>query len=537
MSGKVPSLRSGSPLESGEAFLVARGLPPDLLRLASLRLELASLVLAATYSLALVLTNVLRAIGWRAQPHSLLHNIIGLTMLSLSMVLFWVSRRGRLAPIRLLDLGLLYEVMVALGISLQDNLVPLSPERPLDTVSWLCIWIVMFPLIVPAPPGKALAASLAAASTWPLAFAAGLALGNPSPRAPVIALTFLENYIAVALAMVTTLVMRRLGAHLQKAREMGSYELVERLGHGGMGEVWRARHKMLARPAAIKLIRPQALGLKNGPLAERLLRRFEREAQATAALHSPHSVELYDFGVTADGTFYYVMEILQGLDLEALVRQFGPVPAERAIHFLLQVCDSLADAHHVGLVHRDIKPANIYACRKGLKHDFIKVLDFGLVKSTWVEEDDDISELTQEGTVPGTPGYIAPEVALGNGRVDGRADLYAVGCVGYWLLTGHRVFESGTPMQVALQHVQAAPVAPSRRTDLQIPPVLERAIMACLEKAPERRPSDAADLADRLSGCELDKCWNEQRARCWWDAHVPQTRPAAVDPAMSTYAK
>ena len=304
-----------------------------------------------------------------------------------------------------------------------------------------------------------------------------------------------------------------------------------------MGEVWRARHKMLARPAAIKLIRPQALGLKNGPLAERLLRRFEREAQATAALHSPHSVELYDFGVTADGTFYYVMEILQGLDLEALVRQFGPVPAERAIHFLLQVCDSLADAHHVGLVHRDIKPANIYACRKGLKHDFIKVLDFGLVKSTWVEEDDDISELTQEGTVPGTPGYIAPEVALGNGRVDGRADLYAVGCVGYWLLTGHRVFEGGTPMQVALQHVQAAPVAPSRRTDLQIPPVLERAIMACLEKAPERRPSDAADLADRLSGCELDKCWNEQRARCWWDAHVPQTRPAAVDPAMSTYAK
>jgi eukaryotic-like serine/threonine-protein kinase len=537
MSGKVPSLRSGSHLESGEALLVARGLPPDLLRLASRRLELASLVLAAAYSLALVLTNIFRATGWRPQPHFLLHNIIALTLVSVSMALFWLCRRGRLEPIRLLDLGLLYEVMVALGISLQDNLAPLSPYRPLDTVSWLFIWIVMFPVIVPAPPAKALMASLAAASTWPVAFAAGLALGNPSPPTPVVALTFLENYFAVVLALVTTLVMRRLGAHVQKAREMGSYELVERLGQGGMGEVWRARHKMLARPAAIKLIRPQALGLQTGPLAERLLRRFEREAQATAALHSPHSVELYDFGVTADGTFYYVMEILEGLDLEALVRRFGPVPAERAIHLLLQVCDSLADAHHAGLVHRDIKPANIYACRKGLKHDFVKVLDFGLVKSTWVEEDDDISELTQEGAVPGTPGYIAPEVALGDGRVDGRADLYAVGCVGYWLLTGHRVFESGTPMQVAIQHVQAAPVAPSRRTDLQIPQLLERAIMACLEKAPERRPTDAADLADRLAGCDLETGWNEQRARCWWDTHLPVREHPGVDPATTTRAK
>src|SRR2546428_3144173 len=278
------------------------------------------------------------------------------------MPMFWLGRRGRLEPIRLLDLGLLYEVMVALGISFQDNLAPLSPYRPLDTVAWLFIWIVMFPVIVPAPPAKALVASLAAACTWPVAFAAGLALGNPSPGAPVVVMTFLENYIAVVLALVPTLVIRRLAAHVQKAREMGSYELVEPLGHGGMGEVWRARHKMLARPAAIKLIRPEALGLQKGPLAERLLRRFEREAQATAALHSPHSVELYDLGVTGDGTFYYVMEILQGLDLETLVRRFGPVPAGRAIHFLLQGCASLPDAHTPRLIHRCLKPPNIYAC-------------------------------------------------------------------------------------------------------------------------------------------------------------------------------
>lgn len=537
MNGKLSPLGSGGHLESGEALLVAHGLPPDLLRQASRRLELASLVVAAVYSGVLVLSNTLRAIGWRPQPHQGLHNVISLAVIAVSLALFWLCRRGRVEPIRLLDLGLVYEVVVALAISLQDNLAPLSPDRPLDAFSLLCILIVMFPVIVPAPPVKALVASLVAASTWPVAFVVGLALGNPSPPAPVVALNFLENYIAVALALVSTHVIRRLGADVQKARAMGSYELVERLGHGGMGEVWRARHKMLARPAAIKLIRAEALGLQKGPLAEQLLRRFEREAQATAALHSPHSVELYDFGVTTEGTFYYVMEILHGLDLETLVKRFGPVPADRAIHLLLQVCDSLADAHHVGLVHRDIKPANIYTCKRGLKHDFVKVLDFGLVTSAWTQEEDDISQLTQEGAVPGTPGYIAPEVALGNDSIDGRADLYALGCVGYWLLTGHRVFETGTPMEIAIQHVQALPVPPSRRTELHIPEALERAILACLEKAPERRPPDAEDLARRLAACELETCWNEQRARLWWKEHVPESEPAVLDSATKTYVQ
>jgi len=512
-------------------------LPADILRQASRRLELASLAAAAAYSFVLVLNNALHATGWRPQPHALLHNLIGLTLIAVSMALFWFCHRGRLHPIRLLDLGLLYEVVVALGISLQDNLAPLSPDRPLDSVSWLCIWIVMFPLIVPAPPAKALVASLAAASTWPVAFFVGQSLGHGHPAPHIVALNFLGNYIAAVLSLVSTLVVRRLGAGVQKAREMGSYELVAPLGHGGMGEVWRARHKMLARPAAVKLIRAESLGLQKGQLAERLLRRFEREAQATAALNSPHTIELYDFGVTVEGTFYYVMEILHGLDLETLVRQFGPVPAERAIHLLLQVCDSLADAHHAGLVHRDIKPANIYTCRKGLKHDFVKVLDFGLVTSTWADEDDAISHLTQEGAVPGTPGYIAPEVALGNGPVDGRADLYAVGCVGYWLLTGHRVFEGDSPMQVAVQHVQSPPVPPSRRTALPIGDGLERVILSCLEKTPERRPSDAEDLARRLSDCSLPACWNEQRARCWWEAHLSQLDGKGASPSAVTVAK
>ncbi len=372
MSGRFLAPRSGGHLESGEAFSAARGMPRDLLRQASHRLELVSLLLAAACAIGLVLNNSLRAAGWELRPNALLHNVIFLTLIAVSMTVAWLSRRGRMEPQRLLGLGLIYEVTVAFGIALLDNLAPFSSDRPLDRVSWLCIWIVMFPMLVPARPAKALVASLAAASTWPLAFfTIGLSLGVASPAPRIVALSFLGNYIAAVLALVPTLVIRRLGADVQKAREMGSYELVEPLGQGGMGEVWRARHKMLARPAAIKLIRPEALGLQKGQLAERMVRRFEREAQATAALNSPHSVELYDFGVTGDGTFYYVMEILHGLDLETLVRRFGAVPADRAVHLLLQACDSLADAHHAGLIHRDIKPANVYACTKGLKHDFV----------------------------------------------------------------------------------------------------------------------------------------------------------------------
>jgi len=352
MSGRFLEPRSGGHLESGEAVLAARGMPRDLLRQASHRLELASLVMAAVYAFTLILNNSLRAAGWELRPHALLHNVVGATIIAVSMIVAWLSRRGRLEPTRLLDLGLIYEVAVAFGIALQDNLAPLSSDRPLDSVSWLCLWIVIFPVLVPAQPAKAVVASLAAASTWPLAFYIGLSLGVPSPAPRIVAVSFLKNYTAAILALVPTLVIRRLGADVQKAREMGSYELVEPLGRGGMGEVWRARHKLLARPAAIKLIRAEALGLQKGQLAERMVRRFEREAQATAALNSPHSVELYDFGVTGDGTFYYVMEILHGLDLETLVRRFGAVPADRVVHLLLQACDSLADAHHAGLIHR-----------------------------------------------------------------------------------------------------------------------------------------------------------------------------------------
>ena len=512
------------PRTSGEswpgALLAARSMPPDLLREARRGLELLSLGVGAGFAFALAINPILRLAGWSALPRPRTHAVVSVVMIVVSLTVAWTARRGLLTPARLLDLGLVYEVIVAFGIAIGDNLTPLTAERPLETISWICVLIAMFPLVVPATPSKAIVAGLAAASTWPVAYAIGLRLGNPPAHESTVVLNALENYLAAILALVPSLILRRLGGAVQKAREMGSYELVERIDHGGMGEVWRARHRMLARPAAIKLIRPDRLGLANGHDAENIVRRFEREAQATAALHSPHTVDLYDFGVTREGTFYYVMEILDGLDLESLVRRFGPVPAERAAHLLVHACDSLDDAHFVGLVHRDIKPANLYSCRRGRAHDFLKVLDFGLVKSSWADAHSDPA-LSRESAITGTPAYLAPEVVLGERAIDGRVDIYGLGCVAYWLVTGQRVFEGATPMELVLHHVQTPPVPPSRRGAIAVPPALEQLILSCLEKDPARRPASARELATRLEATGLPRRWTPERAREWWNTHAP----------------
>ena len=507
------------------ALLSAGGLPPDLLREAGRRLEVVSLAVAAGFTFALAINPLVRMAGWYALPRPRTHALVSVAMIVVSGVLAWTARRRLVTAERLVDLGLLYEVIVAFAIAMGDNLTPLSAERPLETISWLCVWIVMFPLIVPATPARTIVASLAAASTWPLAYVLGVAMGNPPAAGTMVVLNSLENYLAAVLALLPSVVLRRWGAAVQKAREMGSYELVERLDRGGMGEVWRARHRMLARPAAIKLIRPDRLGFEHGRAADSLVRRFQREAQATAALHSPHTVELYDFGVTGEGTFYYVMEILDGLDLESLVRRFGPVPADRAAHLLLHACDSLDDAHYAGLIHRDIKPANLYACRKGRHHDFLKVLDFGLVKSSWAESEAETA-LSHESTITGTPAYLAPEVVLGEPAIDGRVDIYGLGCVAYWLVAGHRVFDGATPMDLVLQHVQATPVPPSQRGQIDLPPAFEELILACLEKDRARRPGTVRELATRLEATGLAAGWTPDRAQRWWDTHLPP--PAAT---------
>jgi serine/threonine-protein kinase len=300
-----------------------------------------------------------------------------------------------------------------------------------------------------------------------------------------------------------------LGREVAAAREFGSYQLVELLGRGGMGEVWRAQHRLLARPAAIKLVSPE---LTASPEA---LTRFEREAQVIAGLRSPHTVTLFDFGVTEGGGFYYAMELLEGLDADRLVREHGPQPFARVIHILQQVCHSLSEAEASGLVHRDIKPANIFLCHYGEDHDFVKVLDFGIVKAL-SDGGEQSPGATRENVVPGSPAFMAPEQAMGEPHIDGRADIYATGSVGYWLLTGQTVFEAPTSLALLMAHASQVPNAPSTRTTRSIPPELDGLILRCLGKQPASRPGSARELARELARVPGAGDWSEEQAAAWW---------------------
>jgi transcriptional regulator with GAF, ATPase, and Fis domain/tRNA A-37 threonylcarbamoyl transferase component Bud32 len=302
---------------------------------------------------------------------------------------------------------------------------------------------------------------------------------------------------------------------LDERMAVGSYRLVSPLGSGGMGVVWLGKHRLLARPAAVKLIRHERLpGLEH----EQLVRRFQREAQVTAGLRSPHTVQLYDFGVNDSGSFYYVMELLEGLDLDRIVSRFGPQPAERVIMLLRQACRSLAEAHERGLVHRDIKPANLFVARLGSEYDYLKVLDFGIVKD---QPGQDATMLTAQGLVQGTPAFMAPELAFGENTIDGRADLYSLACAAYWVLTGQPVFRARTPAEMLLHHAQTEPTPPSKVSELPIPPELETLLVACLQKDPGMRPPSALELEALLADVPSERPWTQDRARTWWHAHAP----------------
>jgi DNA-binding NtrC family response regulator len=297
---------------------------------------------------------------------------------------------------------------------------------------------------------------------------------------------------------------------------VGSYSLIERIGSGGMGEVWLARHQLLARPAAVKLVREAAAGGGEDPAA--LRQRFAREAQATADLQSPHTVRLFDFGVTETGSFYYVMERLRGMDLQRMVERFGPLPPERAVFLLKQACRSLAEAHGLGLVHRDVKPANLFVCRLAGEYDLLKVLDFGMVSRLGAEQ----TAITLSGAVLGTPAFLAPELAVGKGAFDRRADIYALGCVAFWLLTGRPPFEARDVMSLLTHHSQTPPLPPSACTEDPIPAEVDALVLECLSKEPSLRPPDAESLLNRLDQLRFSAGWDQQRARAWWELHEPE---------------
>jgi len=455
--------------------------------------------------------SALRDHGWPVR------DLVALYCVTRSLGVFLAARGKRIPGAMVVDLGLVYYVLASLGIAAFELLEPLPAAYVPVAVSWNCLWITLYPMVVPCPRGRLVLAALAAASAAPVMFLFTVAVWDyPMPRVPALVWVLVPPYLCALLTAYPAQVIHRLEDVMAKARELGAYQLVETLGSGGMGQVWKARHRFLARAAAIKLVRPENLVLGSDEFRKTALERFEREAQTTASLRSPHTVELYDFGVAEDGSFYYVMELLQGLDLEAMVREFGPQPPERVVHLLLQVSASLAEAHAAGLVHRDIKPGNLVACRYGLERDFMKVLDFGLVRHTAAPRED---RLTEEGVATGTPAYMAPEAARGDLDLDHRADLYSLGCVAYWLLTGQTVFQSRNGMAMLLEHMQSDPVPPSQRGVTGIPVALEAAVMRLLEKDPAKRPQSAEALMEALRKVPLDSPWTPQRAAGWWQSH------------------
>lgn len=442
---------------------------------------------------------------------------IAVVSVLVSLLLFFYARSGDREPRGILNLGLAYMVFTALALGLTFHWAPMTASRSISpTISWIGAVVLMFAAMVPSTPAKTFLAGAAAVSMSPIVMWIARARGLWNFESwfdPL--LMHYPDYLLLGVAVVISHVVTGLGQQVAKAREMGSYQLGELLGHGGMGEVYHARHRMLARPAAIKLIRPEVMGGNNPAAAHLATARFRREAETAASLRSPHTVELYDFGVTDDQTLYFVMELLEGLTLESLVRGHGPLPAGRVVHLLRQVCASLEEAHVRGLVHRDIKPANIHVGRMGLVYDFVKVLDFGLVKPI-SEGGIEHSLATQGGLVIGTPGYMAPEMAL-SANVDGRADLYSLGCVAYYLLTGRQVFEGDTVMQVFAQHLQDVPTPPTQRGPSAVPPDLERIVLSCLAKKPDDRPQSAAEL-DRQLGAVNVEPWTGADAREWWES-------------------
>jgi eukaryotic-like serine/threonine-protein kinase len=422
----------------------------------------------------------------------------------------WVlMRRVRLSleALQILDLTALFvgcTLFALMGGSLMQPLLAEGLEASIGAYAGLlaCANTVMArAIIVPSTPRRTLVASMAAMA--PLV--PSILVGSPGS---VVRTVNIVTWCAVSVAVATvgSRIIFGLRSEAARVRRLGQYTLEHKIGAGGMGVVYRASHAMLRRPTAIKLLPPDRAGQAS-------LVRFEREVQMTAQLSHPNTVAVYDYGRTPDGVFYYAMEYLNGINLEELVREFGPQPAGRVIAILDQVCGALAEAHELGLVHRDIKPANIILTERGGELDVAKVLDFGLVKP--VASDAAAVTVSGSAVLAGTPLYMSPEAMMAPDTGDPRSDLYALGAVAYYLLTAHPVFEAESVVEIVGHHLHTEPVAPSLRTSHRIPADLEAVVLQCLRKTPEQRPQSARSLRDALRHCVVPP-WTDDDASTWW---------------------
>jgi hypothetical protein len=480
-------------------------------------LTLVSLLFFAVGGLLLALTPADRAL---LSPGRRWHA----TAIGISALVWLVTRKGSLSPRALMALDCAGTLLALGAYAMMQCSIPEFARQRLDLEMCLIAIVILMvrAVIIPShtlhTAGVTLLGMIPVIITSIVTVNRGAGVGE-APLLAALLWTGTWTIAAVAITTLTSRVIYSLRSQVKEARRLGQYFLDEKIGEGGMGTVYRARHALLRRPTAVKLIRPERT-------SEVAIARFEREVQMTALLTHPNTVSIFDYGRTPDGVFYYAMEYLEGVDLEQLVEEFGPQAPARVAHVLRQIAGALAEAHEIGLVHRDIKPANIILCERGHVQDIAKVFDFGLVKSVAGANPNE-PHLSQVNTLVGTPLYLAPEALLAPDEVDGRADLYALGAVGYFMLTGKPVFEGKTVMDIGAQHLHQPPVPPSRRLGREIPAALEQLLLKCLAKKPEDRFQSAAELRDALESLE-GLAWTQLDARAWWNEHPTARRQRSI---------
>jgi hypothetical protein len=463
-----------------------------------------------------------RALPWISSESAVHHLASNAVLLAT-----WLGCRRGAHPIgRLRGMEAACVVLYCVGMSLPvAEGATVHPGWKYSTLLAFTSVLVGRAVLLPSTPAWTLGLSSLAAlpvlvASWVFDHAPRLGL-SPAEAAIQTCWTLAWCVDAVALSVVTSHVIYGLRERVKEAMRLGQYTLGEKLGSGGMGEVYKASHALLKRPAAVKLLPPQKLG-------EPTLRRFEREVQLTSQLTHPNTISIFDYGHTASGIFYYAMEYLDGIDLDRLVRTFGPLPPARVAHVLRQVCGALAEAHEMGLIHRDVKPANVILCRRGGLFDVAKVVDFGLVKDL---AGDDPVELTGANTIAGTPLYLSPEAITGGDRLGPQSDLYALGAVGFFLVTGQAPFQ-GSLIEVCGHHLHTPAPRPSERLGRGVPAALEDVLLRCLEKDPKRRPGSAEELSAALEAAEVGE-WSQDDAKRWWRDHGPDAGRSTAGPDVS----
>jgi hypothetical protein len=470
-------------------------------------------LVSAMFLVATVTGDVVHGV---VRPHPA--NRVGHVAGTLFALVLWLALRGRRThsshALHAWDAAVTLGICLSLVATGHQSLQPYGFYTSALSIALLCITRAT---IVPSIPAQTLLLSLGG-SAGLLVSRALLPLSLELPALPGAAVrglmeAALWSVAASAVATVASRVIYGLQTKVREARQLGQYVLEERIGQGGMGEIYRAGHALLRRPTAVKVMR--------GPGSAAARNRFEREVQLTARLTHPNTISIFDYGHTPDGLFYYAMELLDGLSLQELVERHGPLPPARVIHLLAQVCGALKEAHAIGLIHRDIKPANLHVCRRGDIADFIKVLDFGLVR--------EISGSSHVGSsspnaVVGTPHYLSPEAILDPAHVDARADIYGLGCVAYYLVTGTPPFSGQSVVDVCIQHLHATAEPPSQRR--RVPRDLENVILSCLQKQPAARPQTASALHAALMSCADAGAWTEKDADSWWRSSGTEALPS-----------